>query len=476
MEIPVQPLVWFMALMHLLGILSAYKALMESRTSQGSIAWVIFLLTFPYLAVPLYWIFGRSRFKGYFKVKESVDREIKSRLNRLIRKVDPYRRFTGSEEHAAAVAERLADLPFTRGNRVRLLINGASTFADILQGIDRAEKYILVQFYIVHDDELGNRIAQRLIAASQRGVKIWFLYDEIGSHDLSESYLRMLRRGGIKVSAFNTRRGWRNKFQLNFRNHRKIVVVDGKECWIGGHNIGDEYLGKDPKLGFWRDTHVALAGPAALGAQLSFAEDWYWATSQRLDTLHWEPYDAQGSIAAQVIATGPADRLETAELMFIHAIHHARRRLWIASPYFVPDDAVVYALQLAGLRGVDVRILIPEESDSLPVWLAAFSYFRDTGETGVRFYRYQKGFLHEKVLLIDDHLATVGTANFDNRSFRLNFEVTAIVEDRSFAEEVERMFLEDFSVSQEIDPNILESKPWWFRVGVRLARLSAPVL
>ncbi len=471
----IEPLIWGMALMHLLGVFSAYRAMMESRTSQGAVAWVIFLLTFPYVAVPLYWIFGRSRFVGYLKVKEIVDSEIKKRLDRLHFAVDPYRRFKGEEDHAASVAEKLADLPFTVGNRVELLINGEETFASILGGIDEAKEYILFQFYIVHDDTLGNRMADHLIAASQRGVDVWFLYDEIGSHDLSEHYLKRLRSAGIRVSAFNTQQGWKNKFQINFRNHRKVVVVDGKKCWIGGHNVGDEYLGRDEKLGFWRDTHVALAGPAVLGAQLSFVEDWFWATSRKLESLRWDPV-AAGDSSAQVISTGPADRLDTAELMFLHAIHHARERLWIASPYFVPDDAVVYALQLAGLRGVDVRILIPDESDSLPVWLAAFSYFEDAGRTGVRFYRYQKGFLHEKVMLIDDVLATVGTANFDNRSFRLNFEITAIVEDRRFTAEVERMFLEDFAVSYEIDPGILQRKPWWFRVGVRLARLSAPVL
>ncbi|WP_292658478.1 cardiolipin synthase [Nitratifractor sp.] len=469
-------LLGLMALMHLLGIFSAYKAMMETRTSQGAIAWVIFLLTFPYVAVPLYWIFGRSRFVGYYKVKETVDRQVKGRLERLLESLHPYRRFQGNEDHAAMVAEKLADLPFTVGNRVELLINGEATFASILEGIDAAKEYILFQFYIVHDDEIGNRMADRLIAATQRGVKVWFLYDEIGSLDLSERYLKRLQEAGIHTSAFNTRHGWRNKFQVNFRNHRKVVVVDGKRCWVGGHNVGDEYLGKDPKMGFWRDTHVAIEGPAVMGAQISFAEDWYWAKSEKLDALRWDPVVSSGEAAAQVIPTGPADWMDTAELMYLHAIDQAKERLWIASPYFVPDDAVVYALQLAGLRGVDVRILIPEKSDSLPVWLAAFSYLADAGKTGVRFFRYQKGFLHEKVMLIDDQLATVGTANFDNRSFRLNFEITAIVEDRKFAAEVEQMFLDDFTVSREIDSKILEQKPWWFRVGVRLARLSAPVL
>jgi cardiolipin synthase len=463
-------------LLHVLGFLSAFRAVMETRTSQGAIAWVIFLVTAPYLALPAYWILGRSRFVGYRKVKSVVDAEVRERLEALLEAMERHQVPFTEEDAPGAVAERLAELPYTRGNRVELLIDGEATFRSILAGIDGAREYILFQFFIVRDDGIGREVRRRLVARAREGIRVRFLYDEIGSYGLGESYLRPLRNAGVEVSAFNSRRGWKNKFQLNFRNHRKTVVIDGREAWLGGHNVGDEYLGLDPEFGHWRDTHIRLEGPAVLAVQLSFLEDWFWATRRRVGGLHWRPVAAEGGDArVLVIPSGPADDLGTAELMFLHAINVARKRLWIASPYFVPDDAVVYALQLAGMRGVDVRILIPERPDHLAVWLAAFSYFEEAARTGVRFYRYQKGFLHEKVMLIDDRAATVGTANFDNRSFRLNFEITAVVEEKKFIEEVEAMFERDFADAKAESPETLRRKPFWFRVAVRLARLAAPI-
>ena len=253
------------------------------------------------------------------------------------------------------------------------------------------------------------------------------------------------------------------------------MVVDGKLAWVGGLNVGDEYLSRNPKIGPWRDTHVRIEGPAALGAQLAFAEDWHWAAGGRLD-VRWVPVPSSaGNASVLILPSGPADTLETANLMYIHAINSARERIWIASPYFVPDKPVTDALQLAGLRGVDVRILIPDKPDNALVGLAAYSYVDDASRTGGKFYRYGPGFLHEKVMLIDHSTATVGTANFDNRSFRLNFEITAVVSDPAFAAEVERMFEADFARSRVMDPGEYDRKPWWFRFGVRLARLTGPV-
>ena len=376
---------------------------------------------------------------------------------------------------AAQAAVRLAGLPFLRGNSVELLVDGDATFASILEGIDAAEKYVLFQFFIVHDDEIGREVKQHLIDRARAGVRVYFLYDEVGSHDLPRAYKDELRAAGVEVYDFHTRKGPRNRFQINFRNHRKVVVVDGKVAWIGGHNVGDEYLGRDPKFGHWRDTHVRIEGPAALGAQVSFAEDWYWATERWLD-LAWTPAPSSGGdIPILILPSGPADEFETANLMFVHAINSASKRIWIASPYFVPDRPVITALQLAGLRGVNVRILIPDKPDHLSVYLAAFSYLDESSSTGVEFYRYQDGFLHQKVMLIDDSVATVGTANFDNRSFRLNFEITAVVADRDFAAEVEEMLEADFARSRLMEPGEYDRKPWWFRLGVKLARLTAPV-
>ena len=460
-----------------LGILSAMHAVMNVRTPQGSIAWTVSLVIMPVVAVPAYWVFGRNKFNGYVLARRADDGRLDdlSRRARLgIERLD-----AGTEWGNTVVRgiERLARLPFTGANEVELLVDGEATFASIFAGIDSAKDYVLVQFYIVRADDIGNELKSRLIAAAGRAVQVWFLYDEIGSLGLPDSYTGELRDSGVNILPFHSRKGSGNRFQLNFRNHRKTVVVDGREAWIGGHNVGDEYLGRSSKFGRWRDTHMRLEGPAALGAQIAFVEDWRWAADETLNALDWEPAKSpDGSAQALVIASGPADDVETASLMYTQAINAATRRIWIASPYFVPDDAIVQSLQLAALRGVDVRILIPEISDSLLVKLAAYSYFDEVSSAGVSFYRYQDGFLHGKVILVDDSVATVGTANFDNRSFRLNFEITAVVAEQEFAKAVEAMFEEDFKHSRRMEQGEYENKNYLFRVATRIARLASPVL
>jgi cardiolipin synthase len=323
---------------------------------------------------------------------------------------------------------------------------------------------------------LGRELKSRLIAKAEQGVRIYFLYDEIGSHALPEKYKDDMKAAGIEVYNFHSRKGPRNRFQINFRNHRKIVVVDGHTAWVGGHNVGDEYLGKDPKLGKWRDTHVKIVGPAAKAVQLAFLEDYHWASDKTLE-LDWKvESDSEGDKEILIVPSGPADTLDTAALMVIHGINTAKKRIWIASPYFVPDEAVMAALHLAGLRGVDVRILIPEKSDILLVYLAAFSYFNETKKTDVKIYRYNDGFMHQKVMLLDDRTAAVGTVNFDNRAFRLNFEITALIINPAFAAQVEQMLLEDFSKATRVEPDDYNNKPWWFKVAVRFARLTSPLL
>jgi cardiolipin synthase len=464
------------ALFHAMGLVSSVHAVMSTRTSQGAIAWAVSLNTFPYLAVPAYWVFGRSKFQGYVVARRNTDVRNDAIEQRAIKTVAPYRVAEADRAEAVIAAEGLANMPVLSGNSVELLIDGDATFTSILEGIAAAREYVLVQFYIVHDDGLGRALKDRLIAKAKEGLRVYFLYDEIGSHALPNGYKQELIDAGVDIREFNTRKGRRNRFQLNFRNHRKIVVTDGHVAWVGGHNVGDEYLGKDPKFGHWRDTHVRIEGPAVLKAQISFMEDWYWAT-ETFPELNWDARPAADGSNARVliIPTGPADELETCNLMFVHAINSARKRIWIASPYFVPEHSVTVALQLAGLRGVDVRILIPDNPDHLSVYLAAYSYFDEAGLTGTKFYRYQDGFLHEKAMLVDDEVATIGTANFDNRSFRLNFEITAAISDPAFVTEVERMFEADFERSRLMEEGEYDRKPWWFRFGVRLARLTAPI-
>jgi len=460
---------------HTLGAISAVHAVMGTRTSQGAIAWAVSLATFPYLAVPAYWVFGRTKFQGYVAARRDADLRNEHIEREAIESTKAFRIREGDRQEAARVAESLAGMPALGGNRTELLIDGEATFSSILRGVDSAEDYVLFQFFIVKDDGVGRKVRDHLVAKAEQGVRVFFSYDEVGSHALPSSFLDPLRDAGVRVSPFNARKGRGNRFQVNFRNHRKLVVVDGKAAWIGGHNVGDEYIGGG-KFGHWRDTHIRIEGPAVLAAQVSFCEDWEWSTGE-LPSLRWKAHSPAegGDHPVLIIPTGPADDLETASLMFVHAINSARHRIWIASPYFVPDEAVMVALQLAGLRGVDVRVLIPDDPDHLLVYLAAFSYFDQAEQTGVKFFRYQNGFLHEKAMLIDDAVATIGTANFDNRSFRLNFEITAAVVDVDFVAKVEQMFETDFAASRRMQPGEYDRKPWWFRLCVRLARLTAPI-
>ncbi len=460
---------------HLVGLALSVHAVMGTRTAQGAIAWAVSLVSFPYVAVPAYLVLGRSKFNGYVTARQQDLVETQEEAFRQKeRMVAPFVASLADEFPSVRAGERLAEIPVLTGNDAELLIDGPATFESIFEGIARAEDYVLVQFFIVKDDDLGRALKDSMIGAAGRGVRVLFLYDEVGSSKLPTSYKDKLRAAGVEVYNFHTQQGPSNRFQINFRNHRKIVVVDGHEGWVGGHNVGDEYMGRSPKFGHWRDTHVRIEGPAVLALQLSFVEDWHWATGVTPD-MNWSPYAApDADIPVLIVPSGPADRRETATLMFTHVINSAIERVWIASPYFVPDEGVMNALRLAALRDVDVRILIPNEPDHLLVYLAAFHYYEEMQDSGITFYRYTEGFMHQKAILVDE-VSAIGTANFDNRSFRLNFEITAFFLDPDFTREVEAMFEEDFRRSRPMTQADLDDKPFWFRPAVRAARLTAPV-
>ncbi|MGD8649132.1 MAG: cardiolipin synthase, partial [Desulfobacterales bacterium] len=365
-------------LVELLGILAAVHAIMNARTSQGAIAWAISLITFPWLALIFYAILGRNKFKGYVLLRSAKDQNIHHYIEKIQKEAVSRNLIEENLSASERSLTRLADMPITRYNKSRLLIDGNETFRSIFEGIESAEKYILIQFFIIKNDDLSREFQNKLIEKAKKNIKIYFLYDEIGSHKLPQGYLKEMQIAGINTSAFHTTKGKANRFQLNFRNHRKIVVVDGKIAYVGGHNVGDEYLGKDPKIGAWRDTHVKVQGPVVQEIQFCFVEDWHWATNE-IPELSWELQKAgDGREKILMIASGPADNLETCALMFVQAINDARQRIWIASPYFVPDLQILSALKLAALRGVDVRVMLPEKADHRTVYLASFSYYQNT--------------------------------------------------------------------------------------------------
>ena len=462
---------------HLSGIASALHAAVRTRTAQGAVAWSISLITFPYLALPLYWVFGRGKFHGYVESRRSGDLKINHVAQALSQHIESGpRAVLPPEAVQLEVFEQLAGLPFTRGNTVSLLKNGEEAFSAMFAAIDAAERYLLLQVYILRDDDLGRDLKARLIRRARSGVEVFVLYDEIGSYGLPRSFIADLRSAGAEVHPFGTTQGPVNRFQLNFRNHRKILVADGRTAFVGGLNVGDEYLGRNAAMGPWRDTHLRIVGPAVPAVQLAFVEDWFWAAHE-VPELNWTlEVSAEDGQCVLPLPTGPADVRDSCELFFLEALRNAKRRVWIASPYFAPDEQVVSALELARLRGVEVRLLLPQKADKLPVHLASFAYYAMAERVGIEIYRYQPGFLHQKVLLVDDDIVSIGTANLDNRSFRLNFELSIIIWDAAFGRAVEDMLRQDFARSRRVGPGELDDRSFWFRFGVSLSRLLAPVL
>jgi cardiolipin synthase len=456
-----------------LAFVCAIREITISRTSQGSIAWLLSLLLLPFPTTFVYLAFGWKLADDMSARKAAVGRS-----QRIKRAHDLSLR---DDDAIAAwpVLAAVSQLPFQSGNEVELLIDGEATFQSIFEGIARARHTVFAQFFIIRDDRLGQELATRLIERAQAGVEVYLLYDDVGSLFLPHRYLARLRKGGVKVSSFNKRHKllrFYGPMRINYRNHRKIVVVDGAEAWVGGQNIGIEYLGEDRRFGRWRDTQVHVTGPAATSCGLVFREDWHWATNETISAPPPGAAEASGEQSVLVMPSGPADNLEECAIAFSEVIARARKRVWIVSPYFVPDVDMQTALFAAALRGVDVRILIPRKPDHLLVWLASNAHASKMIDHGISVYRYSAGFLHQKVILMDDDLAGVGTVNFDNRSFSINFEITLWFTHPKMIADVDAMLSTDFADSRKFTVEVRENIPYPLRFAGYAARLLSPLL
>lgn len=461
------------------GLYLAWRVVLDGRTSQGSLCWIVTLVLVPPVAIPLHWLMGERRLEGYRRARRDGLRRLDEALRLLHLSLEPFAvEFDAPSMHAL---RRLAHLPWTKGNSV-LRFDDADSMYDALEAdVDAAESTIQMQFYIYRDDEIGRRIRDALVRAAARGVGVWLMYDEIGCGLLGQTYFEPMRQAGARVSGFRTVPSRRRMLRLNFRNHRKLVVIDGKAVYFGGMNIGCEYCGRDQTVGQWRDTHAKATGPVALTGQLIFLEDWHWAQRTIPAEFDWSPRTfsapANGTPvdAMLMFPSGPVDDREEGVLLFLQLISQANHRLWLATPYFVCDDSILQALVLAKLRGVDVRILIPANPDHMLVRHAARAFAAEVSLFGVPIYSYNRGFTHQKVVLCDD-IASIGSANLDHRSMRLNFELTGIMHDKAFADDVARMLARDMRRAVVLEGD------WWQRLrpnerfAARLARLAAPML
>lgn len=465
-----------LALFEIVALWMVVFVLLDGRTSQGTLAWILSLIFMPFISVPLFLFFGRRRFAGYLQARQQDSRDFDQTLPESVRKrIEERACKPEGRSFLLDALEKIVEMPTVDGNKLHLLIDGEDTFSSILQHLDQARDYVLLQSYLICADRLGSEVKNRLIALAQKGVRVYLLIDGIGSYSLPAGYRSNLEEAGVELHFFTTSLGRQRRLQVNFRNHRKIIVIDGLTAFIGGHNIADQYREKTRRYGHWRDTHLRVEGPAVQQLQLSFLEDWYWVCHQ-LPELNWNPVSHPDGFPALVLPTGPADRLESGSLMFLSLINTSRKRLWLASPYFIPDLAVMGALQLAAIRGVDVRIILPGRADKYITWMAAYPFIQEAGKSGIKFYRFTPGFLHQKVILVDHDVACIGTANIDNRSLRLNFEVSLLALDETFAAATAEMLEQDMARSRQIDPMALRSRNILFRIAAASSRLLAPLL
>ncbi len=496
---------WPYVFLYTLALWLAFDLIQERRNPKSTIAWVVALVAIPFVGIPLYYAFGKNRIKGLMRRRAFFDQHALSPHSHshedLARQPAIQKNLSALESnHEQAcrpLPANLGDFGRTFGrfgelydptlNDVKLLVDGQETFREIFEVISKASRYILVQYYILRSDRLGVELQKLLIAKAKSGVAVYVLYDDIGSFFLSSAYIRDLKAHGISVASFLPIHSWKRGLQLNFRNHRKLVVVDGVDALTGGLNFGEEYVSGLPIIGKtdtsrWRDTHVRITGPAVEKLEDVFFDDWHFATGESLEVnlraIPHPGWEIQGAEAVQVIPSAPTDEALVGVLLYMLTIQKAKRRLWIATPYFVPDTPLTRELELCTLRGVDVRLLLPSKSDNPLVHWVGETYADKLRKAGVKILSYGAGFMHQKVVLVDDDLALVGTTNFDNRALYLNFETTLAIHGTAFARKVEAMLSIDMAESTIVgEPADRGPVSRFFRLQKEnLSRLLAPLL
>jgi cardiolipin synthase len=457
---------------------AAIYIVLERRSAQATLAWILALAFLPIVGVLVYVFFGPRRFerrkRKRARAADAVGRMTVVDASHALDASDQARHLITMCEAAGGRAAR------ARTASVRLFLDGEAKYAAVLDAIEKARHHVHLEYYIWEPDRIGTRLRDALAARAKAGVEVRVLVDGFGSSKAGDRFWQPLRAAGGEVERFNALTLHRFRPRMsNFRTHRKIVVVDGLVAFTGGMNVSDVHTREMSGDAAWRDTHLGLEGPAAKGLQMVFLEDWHFATGK---APAGEPYlsgpDAAGpgSHIVQVVASGPDENLDAIHKLFFASIAGAHERVLLTTPYFVPDEPVLSALTTAALRGADVRLLVPETGDAPVVAAAARSYYPELVEAGVRVFEYRSSVLHAKTLVVDDDLAVVGTANTDNRSFRLNFEVVAALYQPEHCHALAKAFEADLAGAREVTAKHIERAPFRERLVTASARLLSPIL
>ncbi|SFE85861.1 cardiolipin synthase [Paenibacillus algorifonticola] len=455
---------------------------MEYRRPVRLAAWLTITIMLPVVGAALYLLLARPVDSVSSHRHKRLAREQLLKAGKLTTNAESFADLNGHPQLAGQ--EQLYQLLsaakgrcITLRNKVQLLQNGQDTYEAILKAIANAKTYIHLDYYTIRNDGIGSRFKQALIERAKAGVEVRVLYDGIGSLHLSQAFIQDLVAAGIRTSCFlPPRHAWYER-RLNNRNHSKIAVIDGKIGFVGGINIGDEYLGQNQKLGFWRDTHVRLEGDAVYFLQQLFRSDWAFAAHEELDEERYMPkHHCQGHDPVLITPGGPDQIGEPILEAVVASVMAAQTSICLSTPYFIPDPGLLMALRVAALSGVDVRIIIPGKGDSQLVLWATLSYVEPLLKAGIRVFRYKKGFIHAKVLIIDRMLASVGTANMDMRSFYNNYEQNALLFDSDSIAQLAKDFRQDERDSEELSLAHFAKRPVMQKMAEAAAHLLSPLL
>jgi cardiolipin synthase len=448
-----------------------------------TISWLLVIFLLPVIGIFLYFFFGKNfRKEKIFSRKGLTDLEHIKLLSldqfiKLAHKNIFHNQKLTSKVNIMRLLLNSSKSLLTEKNRVIVLQNGRETFDSIIQAIEEAKHHIHLEYYIIDDDHIGNLIRKLLIKKVQEGVKVRFIYDDVGCWSLPKHFIDSMTDGGIDVYPFLPVRFPLLTNKINYRNHRKIVVIDGKIGFTGGLNIADRYLQGSEELGIWRDTHVRLEGEAVNSLQVIFLVDWFFVSDE---IVQGDPYFPTADIAehhlVQITASGPDSDWASIMQAYFAAIASAQSNIYITTPYFMPNESILTALKTASLSGLDVRIILPARSDSKMVFWSSRSYVTELLEAGIKIYFYEKGFPHSKLLLVDGVLSSIGTANLDIRSFDQNFEVSALIYDEPIAIGLQQNYLSDIQNSTEITLESWENRPRWDKIRESITRIFSPLL
>jgi cardiolipin synthase A/B len=465
--------------------LAAALVFLERRDASSTWAWLLVLFFIPIFGFFVYLLLGRklrrkTLFKWEGREKVGIENLISHQIEALQNKTFHFRKNNSTHyKNLIYLHLRNNGAVLTQDNHVALINDGRKKFEALLKDIEQAKHHIHIQYYIFRLDGLGTRIMDALTAKAHEGVKVRLLYDDMGSRTLSKRKFKAFISAGGEVETFFPSIWPLINPRMNYRNHRKITVIDGRIGYIGGFNVGDEYIGLSRKFGYWRDTHLRLEGSALHPLQTRFILDWNQASSRHdieYDEVYFPAIPEKGDTTMQIVSSGPDEEWEQIKDGYLKLIHLAEESIYIQTPYFIPDASFYDAIRIASLSGIDVRIMIPNKPDHPFVYWATYSYVGQMLRAGARIFIYENGFLHTKMIVTDKKASTVGTANIDVRSFKLNFEVNAFIYDETVSNDLAELFHQDMELSTELTYEIYETRTKMIKTKESIARLLAPIL